>query len=90
MSKIIDVRNAVIGFLKENIKTTEVTVIKVDNGQETWKTVAEVYEDDSFLKSMNLPPKKIRFFYNVVLDLDIDVISFNRLSTYDDSENENN
>jgi hypothetical protein len=90
MSKIIDVRNAVIGFLKENIKTTEVTVIKVEKGQETWKTVAEVYEDDSFLKSMNLPPKKIRLFYNVVLDLDMDVISFNRLSTYDDSENENN
>ena len=43
MSKIIDVRNAVIGFLKENIKTTEVTVIKVEKGQETWKTVAEVY-----------------------------------------------
>jgi Gas vesicle synthesis protein GvpO len=90
MSKIIDVRNAVISFLKENIQTTEVTVIKIEKVQEVWKTVAEVYEDDSFLKSMNLPPKKVRLFYAVVLDSELEVISFNRIAGYDDSENENN
>ncbi|MEI8186632.1 MAG: hypothetical protein WCG19_08035 [Chlorobiaceae bacterium] len=90
MSKIIDVRNAVISFLKENIQTTEVTVIKIEKVKEVWKTVAEVYEDDSFLKSMNLPPKKVRLFYAVVLDSELEVISFNRIAGYDDSENENN
>ena len=90
MSKIIDVRNAVIEFLKENIKTSDVTIIRVEKSGETWKTVAEVYEDDSFLKSMNLPPKKIRLFYAVVVDAELEILSFTRLSTYDDSENDNN
>ncbi|NMW20783.1 MAG: hypothetical protein HKK67_03970 [Chlorobiaceae bacterium] len=90
MSKIIDVRNAVIQFLKENIKTSDVTIIRVEKSGETWKTVAEVYEDDSFLKSMNLPPKKIRLFYAVVVDAELEILSFTRLSTYDDSENDNN
>jgi hypothetical protein len=89
MSKIINVRNAVIKFLKENIKTTEVTVIRIEKVGDTWKTVAEVYEDDSFLKSMNLPPKKIRLFYAVVVDSELDVLSFTRLSAYDDTESQN-
>jgi hypothetical protein len=90
MSKIIDVKNAVINFLKENINTTDVTVIRIEKSADIWKTVAEVYEDDSFLKSMNLPPKKIRLFYSVGIDSDLEVLSFTRLSTYDDTENENN
>ncbi len=89
MSKIITVRNAVIKFLKENIKTTEVTIIRIEKSGDIWKTVAEVYEDDSFLKSMNLPPKKIRLYYSVAVDSEMEILSFTRLSTYDDSENEN-
>ena len=90
MSKIITVRNAVIKFLKENIKTTEVTVIRIEKSGDTWKTVAEVYEDDSFLKSMNLPPKQTRLFYEVVVDSSLEVLSFSRLSTYEEYEEENN
>jgi len=89
MSKIINVRNAVIKFLKENIKTTEVTVIRVEKSGDIWKTVAEVYEDDSFLKSMNLPPKKIRLFYAVAVDSEMEILSFTRMLNYDDTENEN-
>ena len=89
MSKIITVRNAVIKFLKENIKTTEVTIIRIEKSGDIWKTVAEVYEDDSFLKSMNLPPKKIRLYYSVAVYSEMEILSFTRLSTYDDSENEN-
>jgi hypothetical protein len=89
MSNIIDVRNAVIRFLKENINTEDVTVIKVEKSGDNWKTVSEVYEDDSFLKSMNLPPKKIRLFYSVVLDNNIEVIAFNRVNNYNDPDNEN-
>ncbi len=89
MSKIINVRNAVIKFLKENIKTTEVTVIRVEKSGDIWKTVAEVYEDDSFLKSMNLPPKKIRLFYAVAVDSEMEILSFTRMSTYDDTEDDN-
>ncbi len=90
MSKIITIRNTVVTFLKENVQTADVTVIRVEKLGDTWKTVSEVYEDDSFLKSMNLPLKKIRLFYAVTVDSDLEVISFSRLSTYDDSESENN
>ncbi len=88
MSKITDVRHAVISFLKENIHINDVTVIKIENEGDRWRSVAEVYEDDSFLKSMNLPPKKTRLFYTVTVDSELEVISFQRTSSYDDSENE--
>jgi len=90
MSKLVDVRKAVIKFLKESIDTTEVTVIRIEKSGDSWKTVSEVYENDSFLKSMNLPPKKVRLFYSVVLDSELEILSFTRLSSYDDTENEPN
>lgn len=83
MSRIIDVRNIVVGFLKENINSPDVTVIKIDKADDTWRAVAEVYEEDSFLKSMNLPPKKKRLYYLVKLDNDLEIISFERLDSLD-------
>jgi hypothetical protein len=88
MSKINNVRNAVIEFLKENNKTNDITVIKIIKTGDTWKAVAEVYEDDSFLKSMNLPSKKTRIFYSTIVDSEFEIISFSRLTSYDDSEEE--
>lgn len=88
MSKINDVRNAVIDFLKENCDTDDITVIKVIKSGDEWKAVGEVYENDSFLKSMNLPPKKIRLFYSVSVDSDYQVTSFSRLTSYDESNQE--
>jgi len=38
----------VIKFLKENIKCYDVTVIKIEKELESWNSVAELYEDDSF------------------------------------------
>ena len=90
MSNIIDVKKTVVKFLKENIKCYDVTVIKIEKVLENWNSIAEVYEDDSFLKSMNLPPKKVRLFYSVVVDADLEIIAFTRLATYDDSEADNN
>ena len=52
MSNIIDVKKTVVTFLKENIKCYDVTVIKIEKVLENWNAIAEVYEDDSFLKSM--------------------------------------
>jgi hypothetical protein len=80
MSKIIDVKKTVVKFLKETIDCDDVTVIKIEKANEIWKTVAEVYEDDSFLKSMNLPPKKVRLFYSVRMDDKLEILSFERLS----------
>ena len=80
MSKIIDVKKTVVKFLKETIDCDDVTVIKIEKTNEVWKAVAEVYEDDSFLKSMNLPPKKVRLFYSVRMDDKLEILSFERLS----------
>ena len=81
MSNIIEVKKTVVKFLKENIKCYDVTVVKIEKVLENWHAVAEVYEDDSFLKSMNLPPKKIRLFYSVMVDGDLEITSFERVSS---------
>lgn len=83
MSKIIEVKKSVVEFLKENINCFEVTVIKIEKVLESWISIAEVYEDDSFLKSMNLPPKKIRLFYLVKMDENLEITSFERLNSFE-------
>jgi len=83
MSNIIEVKKSVVKFLKENINCYDVTVIKIEKAQEVWVSVAEVYDFDSFLKSMNLPPKKIRLFYLVKMDDKLEITSFERLSSFE-------
>ena len=83
MGNIIDVKKAVVRFLKENISCYDVTVIKIEKSQETWNSIAEVYEDDSFLKSMNLPPKQVRLFYMVKMDDKLEITSFERLNSFE-------
>ncbi len=83
MSNIIEAKKKVVKFLKENINCYDVTVIKIGKENEIWKTVAEVYEDDSFLKSMNLPPKKVRLFYLVKMDNNLEITSFERLNSFE-------
>ncbi len=86
MSNIIDVKKAVVKFLKENINCYDVTVIKMEKVQESWNSVAEVYEDDSFLKSMNLPPKQVRLFYSVKMDEKLEITSFERLNSFEGTD----
>jgi hypothetical protein len=88
MSTIINVKKAVTKFLKENIKCYEATIIKIEKVNEMWRTVAEVYEDDSFLKSMSLPPKQVRLFYSVKLDEKLDITSFERLNSFEGIDSE--
>lgn len=82
MSKMMEVKEVVAIFLKENIKCHDVTVIKIEKSNEAWNTVAEVFEDDSFLKSLNMPPKLMRLFYSVKLDSNLDITSFERLNSF--------
>lgn len=84
MSNIIDVKKTVVKFLKENIKCHHITVVKIQKIQENWNAVAEIYEDDSFLKSMNLPMKQIRMFYWVKMDEKLDIIFFERMNSMED------
>ncbi len=83
MSKIIEIKKTVVEFLKENIQSYDVTVIKIEKTNDIWQVIAEVYEDDSFLKSMNLPPKQVRLFYLVKIDNDLDIIAFERLNSFE-------
>jgi hypothetical protein len=86
MSNIIDVKKEVVKFLKENIKCYDVTVVKIEKAKEIWSAVAEVYEDDSFLKSMNLPAKQVRLFYSVKMDENLEITAFERLSSFEGAE----
>jgi hypothetical protein len=82
MSKIIEVKKIVLEFLKENIQCHEISIVKLNKGAESWDAIAEVYEDDSFLKSMNLPPKKKRVFYTVKVDETNEVTAYERFTEY--------
>jgi hypothetical protein len=82
MSKILEVKKIVLEFLKENVQCHEISIIKLNKGTETWDAIAEVYEDDSFLKSMNLPPKKKRVFYTVKVDESNEVTAYERFTEY--------
>nr|WP_319573645.1 gas vesicle protein GvpO [uncultured Draconibacterium sp.] len=83
MGNIIDVKKTVVSFLKENINCYDVTVIKIEKNKEMWSAVAEVYEDDSFLKSMDLPSKQVRLFYSIKLDENLEITAFERMSSFD-------
>lgn len=83
MSKITEARKVIIEFLGETISCENVTVIKLERMNDAWHAIAEVYEDDSFLKSMNLPPKKTRIFYSVHLDENLEVSAYERISGSD-------
>ncbi|MEN6454462.1 MAG: gas vesicle protein GvpO [Prolixibacteraceae bacterium] len=83
MSKITEARKVIIEFLKQTISCDNVTVIKLERTNDVWHATAEVYEDDSFLKSMNLPPKKTRIFYSVHLDENMEISAYERISGSD-------
>jgi hypothetical protein len=83
MSNIINVKKEVVKFLKENINCSDITVIKIEKSQEDWSAVAEVYENDSFLKSMNLPPKRVRLFYAVKMNENLEITSYERLNSFE-------
>ncbi len=88
MSKIIEVKKVSIDFLREEINCYDPKAIKIEKVNQNWEVVAEVYEDDTFLKSLNLPPKKIRLFYSVSLDDNLEVISYKRLNSFEDMNTE--
>jgi hypothetical protein len=83
MSNIIEAKKTAVSFLKENIDCHDVKVVKLEKNQEVWNAVAEVYEDDSFLKAMNLPPKQVRLFYFVKIDENLEITAFERLNSFE-------
>jgi len=79
MADIQQARDTVVEFLRKTLNVDEVRVIgikKIDSG---WDTEAEVYEENSFLKSLGLPTRvQDRNVYTVRLDDDLQVKSYER------------
>lgn len=77
MTNIQEARDTAAEFLKKALNVNEARVVgvtKVDGG---WSTEVEVYEDNSFLKSLGLPTKvKDRNIYIVKLNDNLEVESY--------------
>jgi len=79
MTGIQEAKNMVVEFLQKALEVTNVKVIgamKVDN---EWHIEAEVYEENSFLKSLGLPTKvQDRNIYVVKLSDSLEIESYER------------
>jgi alcohol dehydrogenase YqhD (iron-dependent ADH family) len=79
MTGIKEAKNTVVEFLQKALDVKDVKVIgatKVDN---QWHIEAEVYEENSFLKSLGLPTRvQDRNIYEVRLNDNLEVESYER------------
>ena len=79
MANIGEAGQAVVEFLKNTLHVQEVKVIKSTKVDDGWETEAEVYEENSFLKSVGLPTKvQDRNIYAVKLSDNLEVESYER------------
>jgi alcohol dehydrogenase YqhD (iron-dependent ADH family) len=79
MTGIEEAKSIVVEFLQKALDVKDVKVIgatKIDN---QWHIEAEVYEENSFLKSLGLPTKvQDRNIYEVRLSDNLEVESYER------------
>lgn len=81
MANIEDTRKAVIDFLKKVLGVNDVKVIKATKVGDVWEAEAEVFEENSFIKSLGLPTRvQDRNVYAVKLDDGLEVQSYERMS----------
>jgi len=79
MANIDETGQAVVEFLKNTLGVQEVKVIKATKVDDGWEAEAEVYEENSFLKSVGLPTKvQDRNIYSVKLSDNLEVESYER------------
>lgn len=79
MTGIEEAKGIVVEFLQKALDVKDVKVIgatKIDN---QWHIEAEVYEENSFLRSLGLPTKvQDRNIYEVMLSDNLEVESYER------------
>jgi alcohol dehydrogenase YqhD (iron-dependent ADH family) len=79
MTSIEEAKSTVLEFLQKALDAKDVKVIgatKIDN---QWHIEAEVYEENSFLKSLGLPTRvQDRNIYEVRLNDNLEVESYER------------
>ena len=79
MANMEEVKNKVSEFLKKTLNVKEVKVIKATKVDDGWEAEAEVYEENSFLKSVGLSTKvQDRNLYAVKLSDSLEVESYER------------
>jgi len=77
--KIKQINDTALSFLKESI-ADEVKIIRARKNGDSWIVVAEIFEDSAFIKSIGLNTNvKDRYFYEVEVDNDLEIIGYNRL-----------
>jgi hypothetical protein len=79
MANIQEAREAAAEFLKKALNVKEVRVIRVAKADDGWDADVEVYEENSFLKSLGLPTRvQDRNIYTVKLKDSLEVESYER------------
>ena len=79
MTGIQEAKNTVVEFLQKALDSKDVKVIGATKVDHQWHIEAEVYEENSFLKSLGLPTKvQDRNIYEVRLNDNLEVESYER------------
>jgi len=79
MTGIEEAKGIVVEFLQKALDVKDVKVIGATKIDDQWHIEAEVYEENSFLKSLGLPTKvQDRNIYEVRLSDNLEVESYER------------
>ena len=79
MTGIEEAKGIVVEFLQKALDVKDVKVIGASKIDNQWQIEAEVYEENSFLKSLGLPTKvQDRNIYEVTLSDNLEVESYER------------
>jgi len=79
MTGIEEAKNTVLEFLQKAVDAKDVKVIGATKLDNQWHIEAEVYEENSFLKSLGLPTRvQDRNIYEVRLNDNLEVESYER------------
>jgi alcohol dehydrogenase YqhD (iron-dependent ADH family) len=79
MTSIEEAKDTVINFLQKALNVKDVKVIGITRTDSQWHIEAEVYEENSFLKSLGLPTRvQDRNIYEVRLNSNLEVESYER------------
>ena len=79
MTGIQEAKNMVVEFLQKALDSKDVKVIGATKVDGQWHIEAEVYEENSFVKSLGLPTRvQDRNIYEVRLNDNLEVESYER------------
>ncbi|MCG8341271.1 MAG: gas vesicle protein [Chlorobiales bacterium] len=79
---IVAAREKVVSFLEDALMQESVKIVKVLKTEDGWETLAEVYEESAFIRELGLQTRvKDKNLYEVKLANDLDIISFEKIST---------